>query len=659
MGFPGRRTRRAADNQPPETPVSTDQSADLVDPPANLAATSSTPEAPPGLLSTALTAAVTSVSLDGAAWKNYKFGDRAWQSDAWRLYDITGPLRFVANWIGSSVANCRLYVAEVNPDGDAGREVDDDEQIAALAAGPLGIGASKAEALRLLGIDLFVPGEAYIVAESGGGSAGEDLWWVVTGGEIKRQGDRITITRPPHLGGGSFEYRDGTDLLIRCWTPHPRRTSEPDSPTRSAIPDLREIEALRKREFAELDSRLAGAGLLALPDGLDLPRGQDDPPGYAGFQALLQRAMAASLRDRSTAEAMVPIMISGQADLLEKIRHITFWSELSEQIIPLRKEAVESLARSLDIPPEVLMGLGSTNHWAAWAVSDEAINTQIKPVLLRIAAALTLGYLAPALEELGYDPGAYTYAFDWSELTVRPNRSADATTAHDRMLLSDEAVRSAGSWSEEDAPDDDERARRLAEKILIAAPQIALADPGIRELVGLPALTDTATTGQPGEQQPGQPGELPPGPQPEENGPPANQPDRTGQPEGEQQHATIALSAVARYAVRDALKLAGQRLVPHRDRDRYTNVPRHQLHTRYGPVPAARVSGLLLGAWASLDAGVVDCLGIDPGAFAELLSEYAATLLTRGIAHDDQMLADLLASPDVLRRLRQTTAVAA
>lgn len=648
MGFPGRRTRKAADSQPPETPASTDQPAELVETPA--------PEQPSGLLSTALTAAVTSVSLDGAAWRNYKFGDRAWQADAWRLYDITGPLRFVANWIGSSVANCRLYVAEVNTDGDAGREVDDDDQIAALAAGPLGVGASKAEALRLLGIDLFVPGECYIVAEAGGGPDGEDIWWVVTGGEIKRQGDRITITRPPHLGGGSFEYQDGTDLLIRCWTPHPRRTSEPDSPTRSAIPDLREIEALRKREFAELDSRLAGAGLLALPDGLDLPRGQDDPPGYAGFQALLQRAMAASLRDRSTAEAMVPIMVSGQADLLEKIRHITFWSELSEQILPLRKEAVESLARSLDIPPEVLMGLGSTNHWAAWAVSDEAINTQIKPVLLRIAAALTLGYLAPALEALGYEPGAYTYAFDWSALTVRPNRSADATTAHDRMLLSDEAVRAAGSWGEEDAPDEEERIRRLAEKILLASPQIALSDPGIRALVGLPALA--APAGQPGETQPNQPGELPPA-QPEENGPPANQPDRTGQPEDDQQPAAVALSAVARYAVRDALKLAGQRLVPHRDRDRYTDVPRHQLHTRYGPVPATRVPGLLLGAWASLDAGVVEGLAVDPAAFAELLSEYAATLLTRGIAHDDQMLADLLASPDVLRRLRLAPAVAA
>lgn len=648
MGFPGRRTRKA-DNQPPETPASTDQPAELVEPPQ--------PQPPVGLLSNAMTAAVTSVSLDGAAWKNYRFGDRAWQADAWRLYDITGPLRFVASWVGSSVANCRLYVAEVNADGEAGREVDDDDQIAALAAGPLGIGASRAEALRLLGIDLFIPGECYIVAEAGGGSDGEDLWWVVTGGEIKRQGDRITITRPPHLGGGQFEYRDGTDLMIRCWTPHPRRTSEPDSPTRSAIPDLREIEALRKRLFAELDSRLAGAGLLALPDGLDLPRGQDDPPGYAGFQAMLQRAMAASLRDRSTAEAMVPIMVSGQADLLEKIRHITFWSELSDQILPLRKEAVESLARSLDIPPEVLMGLGSTNHWAAWAVSDDAINTQIKPVLLRIAAALTLGYLTPALEELGYDSGAYTYAFDWSALTVRPNRSADATTAHDRMLLSDEAVRTAGSWSEEDAPDEDERTRRLAEKILIAAPQVALADPGIRELVGLPALTGV-TTDQPGETQPGQPAELPPA-QPEENGPPANQPDRSGQPEGEQQPAAVALSAVARYAVREALKLAGQRLVPHRDRDRYTDVPKHQLHTRYGPVPADRVPGLLLGAWANLDEGVVDGLGIDPAAFAELLAEYASTLLTRGIAHDDQLLADLLTSPDVLRRLRLTSAVAA
>jgi hypothetical protein len=617
-------------------------------------AATTAPAPAPGLLSSALTASVTSVNLDGAAWKHYRFGDRAWQADAWRLYDITGPLRFVANWIGSSIASCRLYVAEVGPDGDAGQEVED-EEIAALASGPLGVGAAKAEALRLLGIDLFVPGEAFIVAESAGGPDGDDLWWVVTGGEIKRQGDRITVARPPNLGGGTLEYRDGVDLLIRCWTPHPRRVSEPDSPTRSAIPDLREIEALRKREFAELDSRLAGAGLLALPDGLDLPRGPDDPPGTVGFQAMLQRAMAASLRDRSTAEAMVPIMLSGQGDLLEKIRLITFWSELSDQILPMRKEAVESLARSLDIPPEVLMGLGSTNHWSAWAVSDEAITTQIKPVLLRIAAALNLGYLAPALEALGYDPARYTYAFDPSAITVRPNRSADASTAWDRLLLSDDAARAAGSWGDEDAPDLDERARRIAEKILTTAPQIALADPGIRQLVGLPAIT-TTTTGQPADGPTQE--QLPPAPEPEQNGPPPAQPDRGNPPAGDGNPASLALGTVARLAVRTALKLAGSRLIPHRDRDRYPNTPRYQLHTRYGPVPADRIPTLLAGAWADLDQGVVEQLAIDPAAFGNLLAEYVAMLLARGMAHDDQLLSDLLASPDIRHRLNPTAVAA-
>jgi hypothetical protein len=582
-----------------------------------------------------LTAAVSAVSLDGAAWKTYRFGDRAWQADAWRLYDITGPLRFVANWIGSNIANCRLYVAEVGPDGDARTEVLDDDDIASLAAGPLGTGPAKAEALRLLGIDLFIPGEAYIVAEAGGGTDGEDLWWVVTGGEIRRTGDRIEVQRASNLGGGTLQYRDGVDLLIRCWTPHPRKTTEPDSPTRSAIPDLREIEALRKREFAELDSRLAGAGLLAIPDGLDLPRGPDDPPGVSGFQVMLQRAMAASLRDRSDASAMVPIIISGQGELLKEIRHITMWSELSDQILALRKDAVESLARSLDIPPEVLLGVGSTNHWNAWSISEDAINTQIKPLLMRIASALTLGYLSPALEALGLDPHGYAYAFDVSSLTVPANRAADALTAHDRMLLSDDSTRAAGAWGPDDAPTDRERERRLAEKVLLASPQTALSDPGIRALVGLPPLTTTTATPTGGDT--GSPAELPPAPVPQENGPPDTRPG-----------ASLALIAVARLATRRALALAGGRLVPHRNRDK---IPRWQLPHRYGPVGSDLVPGLLAGAFGDLDDGVLTGLHIDGVAFAELLTEFASTLLTRGMAHDDALLADLLSSPDVLRRI--------
>lgn len=585
-----------------------------------------------------VTAAVSTVDMSGAAWKTWKFGDRAWQKDAWRLYDITGQHRFIANWVGSSVSRCRLYVAEVDESGEAGAEAEDQE-VAALAAGPLGAGPAKDEALRLLGINLFVPGEAYIVAESGGRDDGEDQWWVVSGRQIRRVGDQVTVKRSQLQGGGRLNFREGTDLLIRCWTPHPADTDEPDSPTRSAIPDLREIEAIRKREFAELDSRLAGAGLLPLPDGIDFPRGDNDPPGIEGFTQTLMRAMSTSLQNRASAEALVPIMFTVPGEYLDKIKLVTFWSELSSQLLPLREAAVKSLAQSLDVPPEVLLGLGQTNHWSAWAISEEAITTQINPILSRIADALTIGYLRSALEALGKDPDGFVYAFDTAPLSVRPNRVADALNYYNAGLLSEQAAITAGAFTTEDLPDDEERLKRLVFKAVEGAPSL-LHDPIIRNLLGLPDPMDTP---EPVVEDTGQ-GELPPGEQSDPQSPPEQK------PQSEDSPGPAALVAVSNMAIRRALALAGGRLVPHRQRDRWPDTPRFQLHTRHGPVDPARVEELLRGAWDDLPAAADD-LRVDPHELRLVLHGLCTELLGRGMAYEPWMLRDLLTSGQVTARL--------
>lgn len=581
------------------------------------------------------TAAVASVQIDGVSWKTWRFGDRAWQRDGWRLYDITGQLRFVANWVGNSVSRCRLYVAEVDQSGEAAGEVED-ARIADLAAVPLGRGPAKDEALRLAGINLYVPGECYMVAEAEGNEDGTDRWFVVSGRQIRRAGDQVTVKRSQLHGGGVMVYREGVDMIIRCWTPHPADTDQPDSPTRSAIPDLREIEAIRKREFAELDSRLSGAGLLPLPEGCDFPRGDNDPPGHQGFARVLMRAMATSLQDRSSAEALVPIMFTVPGEFLDKIKPVTFWSELSAELRPMREAAIRSLAQSLDIPPEVMLGLGDTNHWSAWAISEEAVTTQIQPVLSRIADALTQGYLRPALERLGLDPDAYVYAFDTAPLTTRPNRTADALNYHERGLLSDEAALAAGAWGPENMPAQDERLRRLVEKAVVANPTLLL-DPVIRDIVGLAQAPVLPAGEEPSGDDDGD-GE------PETD--PRSIPEQT--PQSEEQ---AALVAVSNLAVRRALSLAGGRLVPHRQRDRWPDTPRHQLHTRHGLITRERADEVLRGAWEDVPA-VVEELAVDPVQLATLLHGFCVELLTRGLAYDTILLRDLLRAASTRVRCR-------
>ena len=64
-----------------------------------------------------LVASAARIKMDGLGWRTYRFGDDTWQTEAWRLYDIVGELRFVANWIGSACSRVRIYVAQVDDNG--------------------------------------------------------------------------------------------------------------------------------------------------------------------------------------------------------------------------------------------------------------------------------------------------------------------------------------------------------------------------------------------------------------------------------------------------------------------------------------------------------------------------------------------------------------
>lgn len=576
-----------------------------------------------------MVAASAFVKMSGVSWKEWRFGDREWQTEGWRLYDITGQLRYVANSVANSLSLCSLYVTELD---EAGHEIGETEDLAvsALAAVPLGTGDAQAEAVRLAGLNLFVPGEVYIVAEAGGRDDGEDLWFTVSARKVTKQGSDITIKRPMLHGGGDMIYReDEGDRLIRVWTPHGADSDEPDSPTRSALPDLRELETIRKREFAELDSRLAGAGILFVPKGIDFPErpaeeGEEQLTGLEQFQKDLQEAMATSIQDRASASAMVPITVEVDADMIEAIRHMTFWSDVSDQLLPLKESALKGLAQSLDAPPEMMTGMADANHWAAWWIEENTIKTHYEPLLSRLADALTQGYLVDALTAIGRDPAKYAYRFSTAALRVRADRSKDALELWDKDLLDDETAIEAADFDIDNMPTGEERKRRMAERAFRENPEFALSDPELRALLGFTGSPPPAT-GQDQEpirveSEPVEPRALP---------------EQADDPPGQD---TAGLVAACELAVLRALELAGGRLVPHRNRG---TVPRHQLHTIVGAADRATADRALVDAWEHVPL-LATAWGLPAGELRDLLHGYVVELLTHKAEHNRGLLAALL-----------------
>lgn len=615
-----------------------------------------------------IVAATAQVDLSaGSSWQTWKFGNRDWQTESWRLYDIVPEHRFLANRIGDSISQARLYVTEVDDRGEPTGETQN-EEIARLAAIPMGTGSERDGSMRLAGVDLAAAGECWIVGEGAARNPeqAEGSWFVVTGSAFKREGNLLKVRRPKTKGGKYLTLADGVDILQRCWREHPNDTDQADSYARSAIVPLREIELLTKREFAELDSRLTGAGIMFLPEGLDFPRDANDPPGIAGFMAYVQRAAAASMRDQTTANAMVPIMatVPDGTDLAAlKDGLINFWSPLSAEIGDMKDKAIQRLANSAEIPSEVLTGIGDANHWTAWLISDEGIRW-IQGYLGLVADALTRGFLRLALASMGIpedEVKRYAFAFDTSGLAAKPNRLEDALRLRDLFLLSDEETVKAGAFDVEQMPSVEERARQLLLKVVQTQPDLML-DPVIQQALGLPAITQIGLPPTADQNTDGEPGNTPDQGEIEQGPPNGGEPE---EPEESASARTLAaldrrlalvaaappsretvFNAACKLIVYRALELAGGRLTtPQERRGRWADVPRHELHHWVGPITADKAASVTTEAWKYVPITAAD-LGVDADRLAYVLQTYVTELLTRGLRHHDDMLFAALGMAD-------------
>lgn len=444
-----------------------------------------------------------------------------WQDEGWDLYDEVGELRFVANSLANSISRARIFAARL-PMGDdepasiSGDGEDDtpEDLIAAQTVKAIGGGVlGRSELLRRLAVQMFVPGDGYIVGLPSGvldGSEpredanpsgalpvqGEDdtisladlAWHALSVNEVTFRGDVLVLK----IGDEDREISQDDAIVVRVWRPHPRRWWAADSPVRANLPVLRELVGLTKHVGASIDSRLAGAGLLVLGNSVEVVSastddgtGDADADEVSNFVDALIETMTTPIRDRDSAAAVVPLTIKVPDEVVDKIQHITFSTPFDDKAKDLRDEAIRRLALGLDAPPETLLGMGGTNHWSAWQIEESTVKVHIEPVLALICDALTTEYLWPVLQEAGIaNSRDYVVWFDTTDLTLRPNRSGEAQALYQMGELSGEALRRESGFGQDDAPKQPDRAVEIALRMVQDAPQL-IVDPG------LPAIIDT------------------------------------------------------------------------------------------------------------------------------------------------------------------------
>lgn len=418
-----------------------------------------------------------------------------WQRDAWYYYDVTPEISYITRLEASAVSRASLFAARLPDDPSEKPEAVPADSNAAMAMSDmLGGRTSQSQELARIATHLAIPGLSFAVMWDDGGI---HHWTVLSPDEISYTGNswRMKVN-------GEDVFRPVSDtLVIRIWNQHGRNRWEPDSPVRHMLPVLSELEGLTKHVSATVDSRLAGAGLLVLPDTVDFPRTETTPEGVDPFMHELYKAMTTPITDRDIAAAVVPFAIRVPPEAVDKVKHIKFFTDLDSHTKELREEAIRRIALGMDIPPEQLLGMTDASHWSSWQIEDAYIKLHIEPKLQTICHAMTIGYLQPYLRSLGVsDWERHVVWFDTTQIKLRPNRSADAADLHDDLLITDEARRRVAGFDESDAPDDEQFRQMLLTKAILGAPQLGL---NLLPLKGIdPVIYDAAQDVVPGQRDP-------------------------------------------------------------------------------------------------------------------------------------------------------------
>lgn len=420
-----------------------------------------------------------------------------------------GEFNYGVEWFGEACSRVRLKTAIVTPESDEPEIIDTGpaaDLVSALVGGPDG----QSQLMRSLAVQLSVAGDAFFIGrevdefdiQTGVLLDAEPdengrVWTVnpvntvrqQRGGfmSLLRRGDRARRQWEVQVDDALWIKLPEESLVCRVWDRNERFPWRAMSPARPALPIMREIDMYNRQVIASLLSRIALNGFLLIPDEVTLPAS----PGYEDevdpFMAELLDIMRAAIKNPGAPSSAAPVPLRIPAEYIEKVKHLTIGTPLDERLFEQRNQALSRLATTLNLPAEIITGLGQSNHWSAWNLTEGAIKFHISPKVEIITRCLTIGYLHPMLRALNENVrdasgNRIVVWYDTSELTQRPDRSANAIRLREMLVINDEATRRETGMNEDDAPTDDELEKMVLTKLAVNPQTAAVA---LRELTGL------------------------------------------------------------------------------------------------------------------------------------------------------------------------------
>lgn len=334
--------------------------------------------------------------------------------EAWRAYRCLGEVRYVTNQQARLIGRLDWTVTL---DGGDPMETDKSDELLRAA-----FGDNLEDLATRAALQIQVPG-GYVLARTRSNDA--DSWRVYSSPLSAKNKKRV----------------ERADVVVQVRIEDPEDEDLNDSPVLGAMDTCRALILARAEERAQSRSRTAQHGLLLYPtDGL--AAGQTP----AAFEAELQDTITAPLADERTTASVTPNIIGFPSEMIEKWKILDISGNYDEKLDAKIDRLVRSLAVQLDVPPELLMGFGDSNHWSAWAIQEDNwlghVEPMAKPIGKGFARAIMQATGSTGLK-ITPDPGP---------LLQRRPTPADALAAHAAGVVSDEWTREQIGADETDAP---------------------------------------------------------------------------------------------------------------------------------------------------------------------------------------------------------------
>lgn len=451
---------------------------------------------------------------------------------AWDAYE-TPEVRFTCRTYSNAFASAKLVLGRrevlgrdpepiTEPSNQAEQKAF--ELLETFAGGPEG----QVELLDRMGTYFMVTGDMALVGAFDPARESENKfakWDVWSTSEIRWNGQSIQIRTS--ATDDRWYPQPAWIRHVRVWNRHPRWGWLSDSPVLSALDVLEQIGLYDARLRADSLSRLVGAGVWMIPQGMKLPTSTGAVGGPEDFLQLLMEVAKLAIKDRYSAAATVPIMVEAAAEDIAAaaLGHMSFSTKYDEKIESLREADIRRWATAADLPAETIMGMSQSTHWNASLISEDKVQSFIIPSLRRSVGNMTVGWLRPALAEFAQEDRGLVVWYDPSGIKTRVDLATEVQWAKDRFMVSEKDALYLTGLAQLKAPDNEELKRQLLLHMAMQQPEFI---PEVLQELGIPnnmpdltrrqaILTTLDQTPKVGPElnprQGGQPGGGTPGPQ--------------------------------------------------------------------------------------------------------------------------------------------------